>query len=409
MVSILVADSLPKPTIDELRARGHECLVEPGLGTRELESRITGVDVLVVRSTKVDAPVLEAADRLALVIRAGAGTNTIDTGTAAARGVLVANVPGRNSAAVAELTMGLLLAIDRRIPDNVADLRAGRWEKSAYGKGLGLLGSTMGIVGLGAIGMCVAERAVSFGIHVQALDRPRPDDVAAHAASLGITTCPSLPELVSTSDIVSLHVPATPDTRHLVDAELLAQMRPGAILLNTSRGDVVDEAALLEALDAGLVRAGLDVYQDEPASGSAAWDSPLGRHPAVVGTHHIGASTRQAQLATAAGVVEIVDAFVEGEVVNCVNLESKRLGAVTLTVRHLDRPGVLAGILDLLSRSGLNVEHMENRVFRGGAAAVASIDVAGEVSTELLAEIRTVHDVLGVTATPLNGRSDTDG
>ena len=107
--------------------------------------------------------------------------------------------------------------------------------------------------------------------------------------------------------------------------------------------------------------------------------------------------------------MEIVDAFVEGEVVNCVNLESKRLSAVTLTVRHLDRPGVLASILDLLSRSGLNVEHMENRVFRGGAAAVASIDVAGEVSTELLAEIRTVHDVLGVTATPLNGRSATDG
>ncbi len=409
MVSILVADSLPKPTIDELQARGHECLVEPSLGTRDLESRITGVDVLVVRSTKVDAPVLEAADRLALVIRAGAGTNTIDTDTAAARGVLVANVPGRNSAAVAELTMGLLLAIDRRIPDNVVDLRAGRWEKATYGKGRGLLGSTMGIVGLGAIGMCVAERAVSFGIHVQALDRPRPDDVAGRAASLGISLCPSLSELASTSDIVSLHVPATSDTHHLVDADLLAQMRPGAILLNTSRGDVVDEAALLEALDAGLVRAGLDVYQDEPASGSAAWDSQLGRHPAVVGTHHIGASTRQAQLATAAGVVEIVDAFVEGEVVNCVNLESKRLGAVTLTVRHLDRPGVLASILDLLSRSGLNVEHMENRVFRGGAAAVASIDVAGEVSTELLAEIRTVHDVLGVTATPLNGRSDTDG
>ncbi len=142
------------------------------------------------------------------------------------------------------------------------------------------------------------------------------------------------------------------------------------------------------------------MYGDEPGSGTAQWESVLARHPNVVGTHHIGASTQQAQLATAAGVVEIVDAFAGGEALNCVNLAPNRLGSVTLTVRHLDRLGVLARVLDLLSGAELNVEHMENRVFRGGEAAVASIDVAGSLPDGLLDEIGAVPNVLGVSATP---------
>jgi D-3-phosphoglycerate dehydrogenase len=400
---ILVADSLPQSAISELEERGHECVVETGLGKSDLPEHIKGFDILVVRSTKVTENVFGIADRLALVIRAGAGTNTIATDAAAARGVLVANVPGRNSAAVAELTMGLLLAVDRRIPDNVADLRAGQWNKKTYSKAAGLFGSTLGIVGLGSIGLCVAERAASFGIKVQAVEKRRASYVEARAAELGISMCASLPELLSTSDIVSLHVPSSPDTQHLVDKSFLNRMRTGSILLNTSRGDVIDEAALLDALDAGSIRAGLDVYEDEPGGGTAEWKSTLAQHPNVVGTHHIGASTRQAQLATAAGVVEIVDAFTEGEARNCVNLEPNRLGSVTLTVRHLDRPGVLARVLDLLSLARLNVEHMENRVFRGGEAAMASIDVAGSLPQALLDQIGEVPNVLGVSATPLSG------
>ena len=403
-MQLLFADSLPQKTIAELEARGHQCVVDPGLGEADLAGRIPGFDILVVRSTKVPGSVFEAADRLALVIRAGAGTNTIDTAAAAARGVLVANVPGRNSAAVAELTMGLLLAIDRRIPDNVADLRAGRWDKKTYSKAAGLLGSTLGIVGLGSIGLCVAERATAFGIKVQTLAKPgRAAYVEARAVDLGIVMRASLPELISTSDIVTLHVPSSPETRHLVDETFLSHMRPGSILLNTSRGEVVDEAALLQALDRGAVRAGLDVYGDEPGTSTAEWKSAVAQHPNVVGTHHIGASTQQAQLAIAAGVVEIVDAFVAGEARNCVNLEPRRLGSVTLTVRHLDRVGVLARVLDLLSLAGLNVEHMENRVFRGGEAAVASIDVAGSLPDEVLDRIGADTDVLGVSAATLAG------
>jgi len=394
---LLFADRLPEKTLVELEARGHVCVMEPGLAADDLPARITGFDGLVVRSTEVRRPVFDAADRLALVIRAGAGTNTIDTEAAAARGVLVSNVPGRNAAAVAELTMGLLLAIDRRIADNVADLRTGHWDKQRYSKADGLLGSTMGIIGLGSVGLAVAERASAFGIHVQSLAKPgRAADVVARAGQLAITMRDSMQDLVSSSDIVSLHVPSSEDTWHLVDDAFLHQMKKGAILLNTSRGDVIDEAALLEALDAGTVRAGLDVFADEPGSGTGPWDSPLARHANVVATHHIGASTEQAQRAIAAGVVEIVDAFMAGEARHCVNLDPTRLGSVTLTVRHLDRVGVLAQVLDELSTAGLNVEHMENRIFQGGQAAVASIDVAGHTSDALMAALRAIPHVLGV-------------
>jgi D-3-phosphoglycerate dehydrogenase len=399
---VLFADKLPAQTIEDLEARGHVCVVEPDLSADDLPARIAGFDALVVRSTKVKRAVFEAADRLTLVIRAGAGTNTIDTDAAARSGVFVSNVPGRNAAAVAELTMGLLLAIDRRIADNVADLRSGRWDKKRYSKAGGLLGSTMGIIGLGSIGLAVAERASAFGIRLQALAKPdRSAYVVDRAEELDITMCDSLEDLVSSSDVVSIHVPSGKDTRHLVDATFLSWMRPGAILLNTSRGDVVDEGALLEALDAGAVRAGLDVFADEPGSGKGTWESPLGRHPNVVATHHIGASTEQAQRAIAAGVTEIVDAFMSGEPRHCVNLEPDRIGAVTLTIRHRDRVGVLAQVLDRLRAAGLNVEHMQNRIFRGGEAAVASIDVAGPAPEELLTALREIPDVLSVSEVTL--------
>ena len=298
---ILFADKLPDQTIHDLEAHGHECTMEPGLGADDLPAQIGGYDALVVRSTKVP------------------------------RAVFVWNVPGRNAAAVAELTMGLLLSVDRRIADNVADLRDGRWDKKTYGKAEGLLGSTMGILGLGSIGFLVAERAVAFGIRVQSVDRPgRSAEAVTRAEELGITMCDSVEELVASSDIVSLHVPASSQTKHLVDEAFLARMRPGAILINTSRGDVVDEDALLQALDEGRVRAGLDVFAGEPGSGQAEWDSPLAKHPGVVATHHIGASTSQAQRAIAQGVTEIVDAFMTGDARHCVNLDPDRLGSIQL-------------------------------------------------------------------------------
>ena len=400
---VLFADSLGSSTVTELEARGHECVVEPTLQAGDLAGRIPGFDVLVVRSTKVGAEVFEAGDKLALVIRAGAGTNTIYTATAAARGVLVANLPGRNAIAVAELTMGLLLAVDRHIVDATVDLRAGRWDKKRYSAARGLFGSTMGILGLGSIGLEVAQRARAFGMHVLVLAKPdRSARTLARLDEMRVGTVDSLEELLPACDVVSLHLPSNADTAGLVDRKFLAQMKPGAVLLNTSRGELVDEDALLEALEERDLRAGLDVYADEPGSGQAEWTSRLAQHPRVVGTHHIGASTQQAQDAIADGVVEIVDAFVRGEPPHCVNLTPSRIGTATLTVRHLDRVGVLARVLDLLSRHGLNVEQMQNRVFRGGEAAVATMDVAGATTDDLLAELAALPDVLGVSSTTID-------
>ena len=323
-MNILIADAFPQPQLERLRGEGHRCEFSPTLTGDDLPGAVPGFETLVVRSTRVTAAALEAANSLELVVRAGAGTNTIDTDRARELGIDVCNVPGANALAVAELTLGLILAADRRIPDNVADLRAGSWNKKRYSKARGLFGRSLGIVGAGAIGLAVAERAAVFGMRILVLASQRRGDAArARLAAIGATEVPSLGELAGRSDYLTLHVPGGVQTRGLVDRAVLARMRPGSVLVNTSRSDVVDEAALIEALEAKDLRAVVDVFDGEPASGEARFDSPLARHPNVYGTHHIGASTEQAQLAVADGVVRVIAAFVDGKVINCVNAASE--------------------------------------------------------------------------------------
>ena len=299
---ILVADRLPTYVESTMRAAGHECVIDPGLTEASLPEAVGGIDVLVVRSTKVTANTLSATDSLRLVVRAGSGTNTIDCEEATRRGVLVANVPGRNAVAVAELTMGLLLAVDRAIPDNTSELRAGHWDKKRFGAvGRGLYGRRLGIVGLGNIGLAVAERASAFGMNLLAQAKgSRSPEASRRIDALGIELVPDLVTLASEVDALTLHVPLTAETRGMVAADVLDALQPG-ILLNTSRAEVVDTEALMARLDGGLLWAGLDVFPDEPGSGTADWRSPLAAHPGVVGTHHIGASTDQAQEAVADG------------------------------------------------------------------------------------------------------------
>lgn len=320
-MKILFADKFPERDLERLGEMGHSCGYQPDLTAAELPAAIAGYEVLVVRSTGVDAGTVAAADALRMIIRAGAGTNTIDKDAAAEKSIRVCNVPGKNALAVAELTLGLLLAVDRNIPDNVADLRAGRWNKKKYSITEGLYGRSIGIVGLGAIGLAVAERAAAFGMKVHVIGKPgRDPETAERLALLDAVEVNSIEDLADRCSVLSFHVPASPETGNLVDEALLARLAPGAIILNTARGDVVDEQALIEAMDGKGIRAGLDVYRDEPAAGEGEFDSPLARHPNVYGTHHIGASTAQAQDAVAEGVVEIIDAFVQGRVLNCVNL-----------------------------------------------------------------------------------------
>jgi len=321
-MKILFADAFPNRHIETLRAKGHHCEYKPDLIADSLPEAIPGHDALIVRSTRVTANTIDAADRLKVVIRAGAGTNTIDKKAAADKNIYVCNVPGKNAIAVAELTMGLLLAIDRRIPDNVKDLRRGHWDKKRYSDARGIYGKTIGIVGLGAIGLAVAERANAFGLRILAIRKSgRSPETESRLSALNVGFVDSLEALAEQSDILSFHVPAAEQTKGLVSRTLLDCMKPGSIILNTSRGDVVDEASLIAAMDAKGIRAGVDVYAEEPASGTAEFESALAQHPNVYGTHHIGASTAQAQDAVAEGVLEILYAFEDGKILNCVNMD----------------------------------------------------------------------------------------
>ena len=319
-MQILFADKFPSSHLGAVEALGHDCVLNPDLSAEDLRTEIGSAEALVVRSTRVTAEALDAANGLRLVIRAGAGTNTIAKQHAAKNGIYVCNVPGKNAIAVAELALGLILAIDRNIPDNVIDIREGKWDKKRYSQARGLYGRRLGIVGTGAVGLAVAERARAFGLGINIIKKAnRSPETHTRLDDLGVRYVDDLSSLAKACDILSFHVPAAAETRGLVSAELLELMAPGSMIINTSRGDVVDETALLRALEEQGIRAGLDVYNAEPGSAQAPFDSALARHPNVYGTHHIGASTSQAQAAVAEGVVEILDAFGKGSILNCVN------------------------------------------------------------------------------------------
>lgn len=397
---ILVADAFEG--VDALRDAGHDVVEEPGLGPDDLPGRLAGVDALVVRSTRVTAATIDAADDLALIVRAGAGTNTIDKDAAAARGIYVCNTPGRNAIAVAELALGLILAIDRAIPDNVADLRAGRWDKKRYAQARGLAGRSLGIVGCGDIGLALAARAAACEMVVRAVAKPDRDEATTtRLDELGVELVADLETLASSCDVLSFHVPATPATEGLVGEDLLSHVPHGGWIINTSRGEIVDEQALLAAIDAKDLRVGLDVYRGEPdAKQAEGWEHPLAQHPNVYGTHHIGASTQQAQQAIADETVAVIEAFARGELRNCVNLETRALGSTALVVRHYDRVGALSSVFDVLKDHELNVEQMDNRIFAGAVAAVATMQVAGEVSDAVVGALRGLDDVIAVSASP---------
>jgi D-3-phosphoglycerate dehydrogenase / 2-oxoglutarate reductase len=404
-MKVLVADKFEKVGIDGLKELGCTVVSEPEVKAEALPDLIKQVDphILIVRSKKVNADALRAGTALTLVIRAGAGIDTIDVAAASDLGVFVSNCPGKNSIAVAELVLGLLLSCDRRIPDQVAELRQGKWNKSEYSKARGLYGRTLGIVGLGQIGREVVRRAQAFGMKVIAWSRSLTQQ---EADDLGIGYALTPLDVARLSDAVTINVAANAETRNLVNAEFLAAMKPGAYLLNTSRGSVVDEAALEQALRDGRIRAGLDVFQQEPAGGTGEFRRPITVLPGVYGTHHVGASTDQAQVAIAHEVIRIVQAFrATGEVPNVVNRLAKSSATHVLTIRHRNRPGVLAHVFGVLAGASINVEEVENIIYHGAHATLARIHLDGQPNPSALSRIRDGNpDIISAELSLIDGR-----
>jgi len=401
MMRVLIADKFEQSGIEGLKAAGCEVLYQPDLKDDALTHAIreTNADVLVVRGTNVTGAMLETGS-LALIVRAGAGYNTIDVAAASKRGIYVSNCPGKNAIAVAELAFALMLALDRRVPDNVADLRAGKWNKKEYSKARGVYGRTLGLLGYGNIGQEMARRAHAFGMPIvvwsRRFERAKEHPTQAHAleaaAPIGdvpMSLAATPQEVAARCDVLSVHVALTPETRSLVNASVLDNLKSGSYFINTARGEVVDYAALEKAVRERNIRVALDVFAIEPKDAVGEFKDPIVAVSGVYGTHHIGASTDQAQEAIAAETVRIVASYKDtGKVPNVVNLARKTPATHMLVVRHRDRPGVLAHVFDCLRSGDINVQETENVIFEGAQAAVARINLDGAPSDGLLNTIQ---------------------
>ncbi len=398
---LLIADKLSSSVVKTLEEAGCELQLDPSLKDDTLTAAIAAFnpEALVVRSTKVQLPQLEAAQSLALIIRAGAGTNTIDLAAASARGIYVANCPGKNAVAVAELAMGHLINADRRISDNVAALRNHQWNKKEFGKARGLHGRTLAVLGAGKIGQEVIQRAQAFGMQIRLWSRSltpaRAEALGAHFAETPLEACTG-------ADALTVHLAANDQTHHIINAELLAALNPGACVINTSRGELLDSDALIKACQERGLRAGLDVFENEPSASDKEFNQPIATVPQVYGTHHIGASTDQASEAVGDEVARIVQTFINsGAVLNCVNLAQNTQATHLLVVRHADRVGVLAGVLDVLKEASLNVQEMENIIFQGGQAACAKIQLNGAPEASTLQHIQDSENILATSLVTL--------
>lgn len=393
-MKVLIADKLASSTIKQLEALGCQVASNPELSAETLPGAIADFDVLIVRSTKVSAATIEAGKALSLIIRAGAGVNTIDLEAASRRGIHVTNCPGKNTEAVAELAVGLLIAADRRIPQAGADMQKQAWKKGEYGKARGLKGRTLGVIGLGNIGRAVIARAKGLEMNVLAWSRSLTPELAEE---MGIGCAADPLEVAAKADAVTVHVAYSKTaTHHLVNAAFLAAMKKGAVLVNTSRGEVVDTAALKQAIKEKGLRVGLDVFENEPKGGTDAFaDAELAQ--LAICTPHIGASTDQASEAIADETVRIVKSYIEtGLPLNVVNVRVKPATTHGMVVRHYNRVGVLATVLDALKAQGVNVEEMQNTIFEGGTAATCSLRLDKLPAPDALAKLAASPDIVQI-------------
>ena len=352
---VLIAEELSPATVEAL-GPDFEIRSCNGADRGELLSAIVEADALLVRSaTRVDAEALAAATRLKVVARAGVGLDNVDVRTATQNGVMVVNAPTSNIVSAAELAVALMLAAARHISPAHAALRKGEWKRSRY-TGIELYEKTVGVVGLGRIGVLVAQRLSAFGMKVIAYD---PYVQAGRAAQMGVRLV-DLDTLLAESDFMSVHLPKTPETVGLIDAEALAKVKPSLVLVNAARGGIVDEVALYAALKEGrMAAAGLDVFASEPCT-----DSPLFELESVVATPHLGASTDEAQEKAGIAVARSVRLALAGELVP-------------------DAVNVQGGVIAEEVRPGIPLTEKLGRIFTGIAAEVAQsidVEVRGEIT-----------------------------
>jgi len=392
-MKILIADKLADEAVSQLEELGAHVTVDADLNPDTLPASIQDNEVLIVRSTKVKADTIGNATNLSLIIRAGAGVNTIDLKAANEKGIHVANCPGKNTDAVAELAIGLMIAADRRIVNASVDLRNGVWNKKEYGKARGLKGRTLGIIGMGAIGKSVTRKAQGLGMEVIAWSRNLTED---QAAELGIEYKGSINEVAAEADVLSLHLASNDDTRGIINKELLAQMKDGSILINSARGEVVNTKDLKTAIKEKGLRVGFDVFEDEPTGGKADFnDTELA--DLITCTPHVGASTDQSTAAVADEVINIIKAYKNtGKPLNGVNQRQKSTAQNNLVVRHFNQVGVLAGVFDALRYEKINIEEMENMIFETGCAASCSLKLDVQPSAALIEKIASAENIIQV-------------
>jgi D-3-phosphoglycerate dehydrogenase len=365
-MKILISDSLSKQGVELLEKAGFTVVVKSKMPKEELFKEIQDADGLIVRSgTKVTDELIEAAPKLKIVGRAGSGLDNVDTPAATKRGIVVMNTPGGNTVTTAEHTMSMICAMSRRIPQATASVKTGKWEKDKF-MGVELYNKVLGIVGVGQIGSHLTKMAQGIGMRVIAYD---PYLAADRAEKMGVTMM-ALPDLFKNADIISVHTPLTPETKGIINAQAIATMKPGVMIVNCARGGIINEVDLVEALKSKKVAAAaFDVFEEEPVKA----DNPLLALDNFICTPHIGAQTTEAQENVAVGIAEqVVDYFTKGVARGAVNIPS-------IAPELLPR---LQPYLTLVEKMGF----LLSQLCHGGIERV-TVEYSGEVATLSIAPL----------------------
>ena len=373
-IKIFIADDVNEGKLAPLRDAGFNVVKETKLSPDDIAERIKDADGVIVRSaTKITADLMDKAEKLRVIGRAGVGVDNIDTEAATERGIVVMNAPDGNTITTAEHTIALMVSLARNVPQASAKLQSGTWDKKSF-VGVELNGKTLGVIGLGRIGKHVAKIAKGFGMNIFGYD---PFISEENASELGIKVG-TLDEVISTADFLTIHTPVTDETRGIIGKDAFSKMKKGVRLINCARGGLVDEDALLEAIESETVAgAALDVYAVEPLAA----DSPLLNNPRIIATPHLGASTREAQEGVALTVAEQMrDYLLTGELRNAVNAPSLAAGALKILQPHIDLAEKLgrfqSQVLDHEAVSDVTIEY-SGELFEKDVSSVTRAFLSG--------------------------------